>query len=191
MNVVLAGLLGSTILAAPELASPAEPSEQTEAPQESPSPEEAEKSTEELDALARDAYEARDYETAVQLFIRAHELSDDPNYLFNIGRVYEESGDLEQAVYYYNRFLEQGEVSLEARRGALERVEVLQGVLESRERDEEAEAGDAEKVPPNDAELLPADSAPPTRRGSSGAASCSSAGRSSPASEAPPSSPEP
>src|SRR5690606_3905720 len=64
----------------------------------------------------------------------ALEATGDPNYLFNIGRVHEEAGELELAVSFYERFLDQPGVALEARAATLDRVKVLRAVIEERSR---------------------------------------------------------
>lgn len=114
--------------------------------QDSPAATPGEESVEDLDREAREAYAARDYSRAAEAFSRAYDKTKDPNYLFNAGRVYEESGDLELSVEYYQRFLDSGEVDFEARKAALERVEVLQGVLRLREEKNAPE--DPEPTPP-------------------------------------------
>jgi tetratricopeptide (TPR) repeat protein len=125
-----------------------------------PTASEAAESTDDLDEAARAAYEARDYDTAIQLFERALEDTGDPNYLFNIGRVHEEAGRLELAVSFYERFLDQGEVALEARAATLERVKVLRGVIEERARAEKTDAPPEEDAtPPHDADLEPTSTA--------------------------------
>lgn len=88
---------------------------------------------EEVDAIIAEAvqkFQNKEYEEAAVLFEQAYDLSPEPNYLFNIGRVYEEKGDLEKAVEYYGRFVREGEVELGAREVALERLQVLRAVLE-------------------------------------------------------------
>ncbi len=109
-----------------------------------------------LDEEARRAYDERNYALAADAFSRAYDESGDPNYLFNAGRVYEESGDLDKAVEYYDRFLGEAEVDIEARKDALERVQVLRGVLEVRAKKEEASQPKDE----DDAEVQPAAEAP-------------------------------
>ena len=78
-------------------------------------------------AVAR--FQAKDYEGAVELFERAYENDRNPNYLFNIGRVYEESGDLDKSVEYYGRFVNEPGVDLESREIALKRLRVLKEIL--------------------------------------------------------------
>lgn len=98
-------------------------------------------------------FEAGRYEQAVENFERAYALDGNVNNLFNIGRVYEEAGDLPAAIDYYTRFLEQPGVSLEYREATLERLEVLERTLEATrkgEGDDAATKGDggASEPPP-------------------------------------------
>ena len=75
----------------------------------------------EADALSDEAvaaFKAKDYDTAIAKFQRAYEIDPQPNYKFNIGRVYEEKGDLENAVKYYQEFVQSPGVDLEAREAA-------------------------------------------------------------------------
>ena len=145
MITILGVLVAGLGLGAPE--SPAEPA----------SPTESGAQTEDIDDAARAAYEARDYDTAIELFERALEDTGDPNYLFNIGRVHEEAGRLEPAVAFYERFLDQPGVALEARAATLERVKVLRGVLEERARAKQTDEPPEEEdtTPPKDADLEP------------------------------------
>ena len=80
-------------------------------------------------AQAVEKFQNKEYDEAAVLFEQAYDMSPEPNYLFNIGRVYEEKGDLEKAVEYYGRFVREGEVELGAREVALERLQVLRAVL--------------------------------------------------------------
>lgn len=75
------------------------------------------------------AFQEGRYEEAVQNFEKAFELDGNPNNLFNIGRVYEEAGELESAVDYYKRFISQPGVSLDNRKIALERIDVLEQII--------------------------------------------------------------
>lgn len=105
------------------------------------------------DALSDQAvekFEAKDYEGAVELFEQAHRIDPQPNYLFNIGRVYEEEGDLEKAVEYYQRFVGESGVDLQSRQIATERLKVLREALaQIRQKQEPAPstAGEAEPAP--------------------------------------------
>jgi tetratricopeptide (TPR) repeat protein len=83
-----------------------------------------------LNARAIEKFQAKEYDAAVALFEEAYALQPEPNYLFNIGRIYEESGNLEQSVEFYERFVKQPGVPLDARERGLERLRVLRAILE-------------------------------------------------------------
>jgi hypothetical protein len=94
-----------------------------------------------LSAQAIDRFKAKDYEGAARLFDEAYKLDPNPNYLFNIGRVYEEKGDIRAAVDYYQRFVKEPGVELESRELALQRLRVLKAILQET---------DAQNKPPGD-----------------------------------------
>ncbi len=98
-------------------------------------------------AAASVAYEARDYEGAVREFEAAYAVDQDPSFLFNIGRVHEQAGNLAEAIDYYKRFVHEPGVELEHRTLAKERIVALQEILETT--DENANA-----VAPPPPELL-------------------------------------
>ncbi len=77
------------------------------------------------------AFEAGDYEVAVTEFEAAYALNGDPSFLFNIGRVHEEAGQLEKALSHYERFVVEPGVSLEHRKLAHERILVLGPIVNS------------------------------------------------------------
>jgi tetratricopeptide (TPR) repeat protein len=110
-----------------------------------------------LSAAAVEAFRAGEYDKAVDLFQRAYTLDPQPNYLFNIGRVYEEKGDLAKAVANYQEFVKQPGVDIEAREAATERLKVLRKTLAELEDDKEPEPGP--KVEPGVDEPTPADEA--------------------------------
>lgn len=120
---------------------------------------------EEVDAIVAEAvekFQAKEYDEAAALFEQAYELSPEPNYLFNIGRVYEQAGNIEKAVEFYARFVKEPEVELGAREVAVERLRVLRGVLEETapkpppEEDPDDGVGD-----PTESDDPPPDDAPP------------------------------
>lgn len=126
---------------------------------------EGEKLSEE--AIAK--FQAKDYDGAIELFERAYELDPQPNYLFNIGRVHEEAGNLEAAVKYYAKFVKQPGVDLDSRGVALERLKVLREIVqETGEPDEPepdaSESDDSESDEPQD-QLEPAEPPPPVDDG--------------------------
>jgi tetratricopeptide (TPR) repeat protein len=85
---------------------------------------------------AKAAFAAKDFDKAIALFEQAYAKTGEPNYLFNIGRVYEEKGDIETAVAKYQEFVKQPGVELEARQIATDRLKVLRQTLEQLEADE-------------------------------------------------------
>lgn len=86
------------------------------------------------------AYERGDFQGAIDLLMQAYELSPQPNLVFNIGRVYEELGELEEAQKFYTEFLTLPGVELETRAFAAERVEVIRRVLAQAKAKADAEA---------------------------------------------------
>jgi tetratricopeptide (TPR) repeat protein len=98
---------------------------------------------------AVEAFKAKDYDTAIAKFERAYEIDPQPNYKFNIGRVYEEKGDLENAVKYYQQFVQSPGVDIESREAATARLKVLrQALQELREEQAKAREGEVEPTPP-------------------------------------------
>ena len=93
---------------------------------------------------AVEAFKAKDYDTAVAKFERAYELDPQPNYKFNIGRVYEEKGDLQNAVKYYQEFVQSPGVDIQSREAATARLKVLRQALQEL-REEEAKAREAKE----------------------------------------------
>ncbi len=98
--------------------------------------------TDALNAAAVQRFQAKDFEGAAELFERAYEIDPNPNYLFNIGRVYEQSGDINKAVDYYQRFVQSPGVELESRELALKRLRVLREIQKETQ-------GPEETPPPN------------------------------------------
>ena len=94
-------------------------------------------SADELSEQAIEEFNGKNYEEAVRLFEEAYEKDPQPNYLYNIGRVYEESGDFAKAVELYQDFVSKPGVDLQARENAIARLKVLKDALEQLEEDEE------------------------------------------------------
>jgi tetratricopeptide (TPR) repeat protein len=113
----------------------------------------AEKS--EADSLSEQAiaeFSAKNYAGAIALFEQAYEIDPQPNFLFNIGRVHEEAGNLEQAVEYYAKFVKQPGVDLDSRGVALDRLKVLRAIVEETKEPDVVEP----EVEPEPAEPVPA-----------------------------------
>jgi tetratricopeptide (TPR) repeat protein len=83
-----------------------------------------------LSDQAIEKFQAKDYDGAVALFEQAYSIDPEPNYLFNIGRVHEEAGNLEKAVEFYAKFVKQPGVDIDSREVALDRLKVLRAILE-------------------------------------------------------------
>ncbi len=102
----------------------------------------AEGDTSDVDAINAEAivaFKAGRYEEAAALFEKAYQTSPEPNYLFNIGRVYEESGKFSKAIEFYERFINEPAVELEAREVALERLRVIRAIVAENEAERRAE----------------------------------------------------
>lgn len=108
----------------------------------------AQPSAADLSAQAIERFQVQDYDAAVRLFEEAYAIDTVPNYLFNIGRVYEEKGDIRSAVDYYQRFVKEPGVEIEARELALQRLRVLRGVLQETDPEEQPKPEPAEATPP-------------------------------------------
>lgn len=119
---------------APALADAAEAHVPPPTTTDAPGPTEAEA----LSDQAVEAFGDERYDESIALFEQAYALNANPNYLFNIGRVYEEKGDLAEAVSHYQRFVSQPGVDIDAREAATARLKVLRDALDQLEEDEPA-----------------------------------------------------
>ncbi len=86
-----------------------------------------------LSAQAIERFKAKDYDAAVRLFEQAYAIDPNPNYLFNVGRVYEEKGDIRSAVDHYQRFVKEPGVDIGSRELAVQRLRVLKAILNETE----------------------------------------------------------
>ena len=140
------------------------------APEETPTEEPAAASpdVEAADALSEQAVErfnARDFDNAIDLFKQAYALDAKANYLFNIGRVFEEKGDLQSAVDFYQRFVGSESVDLESRQNATERISVLRETLRAMEGDAEPDDPDPDPDPVGEPTTTePTDTGPDRKR---------------------------
>lgn len=131
-----------------------------------PPPPEGGEDVDALNARAIETFKAKRYDEAVRLFEQAYAMSPEPNYLFNIGRVYEEKGDFPSAIEHYERFIKQPGVELSSRELALERLRVLRAIvaetaLEQAKASDDAPAVREQPVVPDEPEPRP--KTPPLR----------------------------
>lgn len=142
LRSIAALVAASLALAGPAAAAPASATSTTSTTSTPASTPPAATPAEDPDALRDQAvarFKAKDYDGAVELFQRAHAVDPKPNYLFNIGRVYEEAGKLAEAAEYYQRFVREPGVDLESRELALGRLRVIREILEATEPRPEAQ----------------------------------------------------
>ena len=150
-------MLGSSVA----LAEPAG-GEEVSADEAPPPVSEEEKSeAEKLSEEAIGKFQEKDFEGAAALFEKAYSIDPQPNYLFNIGRVYEEAGDLEKAVEFYGKFVKQPGVDLDSRGVALERLKVLREILEQTQEPQQGEEPEEPTEPEEPEEVEPVEPPPP------------------------------
>ncbi len=155
-HLVVSTFVALTIAVAPARGAIAAPAPSTSAAATTETPE----TPETLSAEAVSAFKAGEFDKAIDLFQRAYTLDPQPNYLFNIGRVYEEKGDLDKAVANYQEFVQQPGVDIEAREAATARLKVLQQTLAQLREDSEPKTGPKPQV----VEPSPADQAAAARK---------------------------
>lgn len=93
----------------------------------------------EIVAQAEESFQAGSYDEAISLLERAYGMRKNSNILYNIARIYEQKGDLEGALGYYDRFIVAPNVDLNYRREALDRSKTLREILDARKPREEPE----------------------------------------------------
>jgi tetratricopeptide (TPR) repeat protein len=133
-----------TLIAGPVHAAPAK-SEPVAASEPAPTTP-ASPTAAELSDQAIERFKAKDYDTAANLFEQAHALDPNPNYLFNIGRVYEEKGDINRAVEFYQRFVKEPGVQIESRDLAVQRLRVLKAILQETDQKPDTKPDDGKPV---------------------------------------------
>ncbi len=112
-------------------------------------------------AKASAQFDDGDFDGAIASFEAAYEIRADASLLYNIGRVYEEKGDLEPAIDYYGQFARQPGISLELREQAVERVKVLKDIVDATKQDEPPAPAPAPLPEPEpEPEPQPTDTAP-------------------------------
>lgn len=88
---------------------------------------------EDLSSKATAAYQAEDYDKALDLFLQAYELKPEPAMAYNVARAYEARKEYANAEKYYRIFVEAPDVNLDARNDALQRIKLMRelAVVES------------------------------------------------------------
>lgn len=76
-------------------------------------------------------YAARDYRRAIEKFIQAYAIDEDPNLLFNIARCYEELGEVDAAIEKYENFLKTPGADARGRQRARESLASLRTAKET------------------------------------------------------------
>jgi len=95
----------------------------------------------------RKAYSHEEWVSAARAFERAYEQRQVPNLLYNIGRSYENAGEFEKAITYYQKFINQPGIEIDSRKDALDRIDTLEKVVDvsdEEEKTDEDEAGGGE-----------------------------------------------
>jgi len=129
--VFCAGTSGHVLAASQDPATATSTSTPTSSPTSEPTP--GQPSAKDLSGQAIERFQAKDYDAAARLFEQAYGIDKNPNYLFNIGRVYEEKGDIRLAVDFYQRFVKEPGVDIGSRELAVQRLSVLRAILRETE----------------------------------------------------------
>lgn len=85
------------------------------------------------------AFKAKEYAKARTFFEKAYEIKQVPNLLYNMGRVSEKMGEFEEAISYYERFVNEPDIDIKARKDALSRIKTLREVVELRKQGEDVD----------------------------------------------------
>lgn len=101
----------------------------------------AEEKPAELFKRAVETYRAGDYEASIKLFARLYEMDPNPFSLYNIGRCYEELGQLERAAQFYQRALARGGLPEDARVEAVDRLTAIEALQSDSRMRDRVEAG--------------------------------------------------
>ena len=73
-------------------------------------------------------YKAGDYAAAADLLFQAYELKPDPTLLFNVAKTYEKANNVDQAIRFYQRYLDQQDADPKMMRQASRALEKLQAL---------------------------------------------------------------
>ncbi len=105
------------------------------------------------EARANELFSAGNLDEAIVVFEALYNKTKLANYLFNIGRIHEEKGSLEEAIVYYERFMKARGVALKSRTEAANRVTALRTILDANDEEDGDTSGDetpSDQSPPAD-----------------------------------------
>jgi len=119
-----------------------------------------------LSKEASQHYASGEYAQAIEAFQKAYAIKPVSNILYNIGRIHEKQGHIDQAISYYEKFVVAPNVAHGPRQDALDRLETLREVKamqEQQEQQKEASASheDHEKAPAETVETQTQTTPPP------------------------------
>lgn len=133
-----AALVGAVLALAFAFA-PAQSAVAQERPSETESSGQEGAPSEDFDTLVkrgREAYAAKKWKDSARAFEKAYDIKKVPNLLYNIGRVYENAGEFQKAVSFYQKFVNQPGIDIDNRKDALDRIETLEQIIDYSEREE-------------------------------------------------------
>lgn len=105
------------------------------------------KTVEELYLEGRARYKARDFTGAIESFKGAYKLERNPNFAYNIAKIYEKLKDWDNAIKFYNEFLVLPDIKEKDRKFALEKTKELERIKQIEE--EKANQHPMPDKPPN------------------------------------------
>lgn len=111
-------------------------------------------------------YAARDYRRAIEKFIQAYAIDEDPNLLFNIARCYEELGEIDAAIEKYENFLKTPGADARGRQRARESLATLRELKQNAWAAKESAAGASSTEPEQQAQPPSADASSAGAEGS-------------------------
>ncbi len=88
----------------------------------------------------KSAYQTGDYKEAIDAFLAAYKTRPTASLLYNIGRSYDASGDLENAEVYYERFVNAPGITQESRADAVGRLKTVRDIKQMKAADKKRES---------------------------------------------------
>ena len=94
---------------------------------------------------AQKKFAAEDLEGAIADFEKAYEIRPSSNILYNVGRIHEQLGNIDEAIAYYERFIVAPNVEIKPRQDAVTRLKTLREVRDLKKQDEQKAAEQKKK----------------------------------------------